>query len=641
MRDYRTYGLIIFLLMVVSIISAQSIHDTIALTEVNVFEKIDIAPIGSKADKIDSVFLSENNTSNLADLMMVQSPVFIKSYGYGALATPSFRGTSASQTQVLWNGIQLNSPMLGQMDFSLIPVFFVDDMHVHYGASSLQNSSGGIGGSINLINKPDWKTNRDLRFVQKIGSFHSNNTLLSTSFGNNKIQSKTKLFYSQSDNDFSYRKSNSNDSIYRRENAGYQAKGLLQEVYYRINAINIISGKLWIQQNYRDLPGNITVEEDSLIASQRDNTLKSVVAWNRFGDKGKTSAYAAFLVDDLIYNNSDLNIKTHNKSKVLKTHFQHKIQINKNHHLEARLSHQQIEINSDNYRKREQANIVGASLLLNSKLGNRLSYSLSLRYENFNLDQASGLMPMAGIEYFLFKNGGVTLYASLSKNNRFPTMNDLYWYPNGNPDLKPEVSRNAETGIKMAKSSNDFQLESQFGLYNSMIDNWIAWRPNSSSSLDWSPVNYKNVHSRGLESKIKASQHIADYVLKVNAMYSYTLTTNHEIYDEVESNILNKQLIYIPKNSFSANLALLYRLYSLSCVYSYTDIRYTQSDNMAYMPSYAFLDITFSRKFMTEKFTANAELKVKNLTDVHYQSIAYYPMPGRHFVVKLMINIHD
>ena len=110
---------------------AQDIHDTIALKSVEIigftadrlFEKEEA---GMRETKVDSIVMMEKISSSLSDLLSENTPIFIKNNGRGALATASFRGTAASHTQVVWNGININSPMTGSVDFSLIPVYIID-----------------------------------------------------------------------------------------------------------------------------------------------------------------------------------------------------------------------------------------------------------------------------------------------------------------------------------------------------------------------------------------------------------------------------------------------------------------------------------------------------------------------------------
>ena len=81
---------------------------------------------GAKIEKVDSNIIAQYSAKNLADLLENESPLFIKSYGLGSLATSSFRGGSAYQTAVLWNGFNINNPMYGQTDFALIPNNFLE-----------------------------------------------------------------------------------------------------------------------------------------------------------------------------------------------------------------------------------------------------------------------------------------------------------------------------------------------------------------------------------------------------------------------------------------------------------------------------------------------------------------------------------
>jgi len=88
-------------------------------------ERIKKEGAGMITSSIDSTAMAKSLSANLSDLILQNTPIFIKEYGRGALATASFRGTAPSHTQVLWNGINLCIPILGMVDFSLIPVYFM------------------------------------------------------------------------------------------------------------------------------------------------------------------------------------------------------------------------------------------------------------------------------------------------------------------------------------------------------------------------------------------------------------------------------------------------------------------------------------------------------------------------------------
>ena len=70
------------------------------------------------------------------------------------VASPSFRGTNASQTAVLWNGIPINSMFTGQTDFNTILTGSIDKLTIRSGSGSVPFGSGAIGGSILFDNSP-------------------------------------------------------------------------------------------------------------------------------------------------------------------------------------------------------------------------------------------------------------------------------------------------------------------------------------------------------------------------------------------------------------------------------------------------------------------------------------------------------
>ncbi|MFQ3269556.1 MAG: vitamin B12 transporter, partial [Flavobacteriales bacterium] len=105
--------------------------------------------MGASVLSLDSS-LKQNNSYDLAQLLSSSSHIRIRTYG--ALATSSIRGAGAAHTQIVWNGLVLNSPMTGQYDLSLIPLFFVENIRVQSGGLSALLGDGAIGGSVHLNN---------------------------------------------------------------------------------------------------------------------------------------------------------------------------------------------------------------------------------------------------------------------------------------------------------------------------------------------------------------------------------------------------------------------------------------------------------------------------------------------------------
>src|ERR1043165_3827875 len=96
----------------------------------------------------------------LSTLLSQQMPVFVKSYSFNGLATLHFRGASAAQSQVLWNGVPIQNASLGVADVSTMPVLFMNKVSVVYGGSGALLGSGNVGGALLLENEqPLFDTN--------------------------------------------------------------------------------------------------------------------------------------------------------------------------------------------------------------------------------------------------------------------------------------------------------------------------------------------------------------------------------------------------------------------------------------------------------------------------------------------------
>ena len=91
---------------------------------------------------------SGRSAQSLADVLSRNTASFLRQYSPGTLASPSIRGTGAAHTALVWNGLNLQSSMNGQLDLSLIPSLLFDQFSLQMGAGSASWGTGAIGGTI-------------------------------------------------------------------------------------------------------------------------------------------------------------------------------------------------------------------------------------------------------------------------------------------------------------------------------------------------------------------------------------------------------------------------------------------------------------------------------------------------------------
>ena len=195
------------------------------------------ANAGARVTHISPAILQANKTRSLAELLTDHTSIYIKSLGTGALSTASFRGTSASQTRVNWNGINITPPLSGTFDFSQIPVFFTDNITLYYGSSHVKNGTGAIGGSVNLFTDTDWNRGVNGRVLAEYGSYNTYTVGGQANISGNKSASKTRLYYQHSDNDYTYLNKVLTNTPFRekRQDAAYSQFGIMQEGYFRVS----------------------------------------------------------------------------------------------------------------------------------------------------------------------------------------------------------------------------------------------------------------------------------------------------------------------------------------------------------------------------------------------------------------------
>lgn len=173
----KLFFLIVAACLLVTDVIAQK-KDTIAyglnLDEVQIVARrirhANEANAGAKVTHLEPELLQINKTRSFSELLTENSATYIKSLGTGALSTASFRGGSAAQTRVNWNGINITPPMSGVFDFSQFPVFFADNVNLYYGSSHVKSGTGAVGGSVNIFNDPEWGKGITGKFFGEYGS---------------------------------------------------------------------------------------------------------------------------------------------------------------------------------------------------------------------------------------------------------------------------------------------------------------------------------------------------------------------------------------------------------------------------------------------------------------------------------------
>ena len=610
-----------------------TMNDTIRINEVTINSRPFLSSPGNTVIYIDSSVLKDYNHNNISDVISENTPIFVKNYGSGGIATISLRGTGAGYTQFAWNGVNLNSAMLGQTDLSLIPAGFIDDVSILYGGASLTLNSGGIGGIVNIETKPTWADETNLFANLSIGSFGKYSALLKAKTGTMDFQSVTKVLIQTAENNYPYMNTFiSNDPVpEKRKNAGMDQRSFMQELYFH-SPKNVVSARIWYQKTDRDIPVPIVNQQPDPGESQSDEFLRTMINFN--GYRAKTDYYTSlsWFSEKLIYLNPLLSINSVNLTNTItfKTGFE--TDIDDKTRISLFINDEISTANSVNYNGIKSGNMAALTVTARRIFGDRAGVSALLRQ---TIKDNKFLIPdfSTGFEYRVADDREYFLKFNVSHNSKIPTLNDLYWNPGGNSALKNEYSFSGELTYEMNGTiSPSMTYSSQLSLFLISIDNMIKWVPGSAGY--WTPSNINKANTSGGE--LNADLNYINNSFKLKLSLKYALNKAHVVKSPDDETGSGKQIVYVPENMLTAGLRAGYRNYYIAWILSYTGKRYTTADNSEFLPAYFLNNVSAGIKLFSGKNSFDINLKADNLFNINYQAIAWYPMPGRSFILSII-----
>jgi len=564
---------------------------------------------GQHIRKLSNSLLKQNKP-RLTDVLNYNTPIYFKENGRGMVSSPSFRGTTASQTAVIWNGININSQFNGQLDFNTVNTGAYDQIAVRSGGGSVVYGTGAIGGSVHLNNSLTFNDSQEQQLLLQYGSYHTLDARYNFKKSWDQWSLNFALSRNSSDNDYDYPGSagkNLNGEYYN-----YSANVALGYQLSKHHTIKLIS-EFYDGERHFSL-----IRSSENRTKYQDLNSRNLLEWQADFHNFTQNTSLAYIQEEYKYfANKDSNNYSFGNAKSFIAKYDLDYEVN------DRLLFNTV---LQNYHTRgegtdvgdEDRNIFSIALLAKHQLTEKLQYEGGVRKE-FTSNYDSPLLFSMGTSYEW--SDLYTLKLNASKNFRIPTYNDLYWSSAGNPDLNPEESLQAELG-------NHFRiknLEAGVTLYYNNIRDMIRWLPGNDGI--WRPGNEDKVHIYGLESFLTWSKGFRNGTgLRASTTYAYTISKNPET---------NKQLIYVPYHKVTANLNYQVQRISTNVQLLYNGSVYTRTDYSEELPGYFITNIGASYS-LGRKSDWELGGRVNNVFNKEYQNVEDRWMPGTNF--NLYIN---
>lgn len=574
----------------------------------------------SKAYKV--TFLSDsiivNNLESFTSLLRFNSPIYLKEYGQGGTSSASFRGTSSSNTAVMWNGININSVNNGQTGFNSLTVGLFDNITIRSGGGSIEYGSGAVGGTIHLQDILNFSDNKNMKnqIVTSVGSFKTINALYKLKYSSKKYAFNVGLSLNKSDNDFPI-----HNSEYKNSNGAYKnytinfansykfSENLLLDFYTTYYfADRLLSGKL----------PNPTSEKSKYKDTNQRNLLSLQYKKNNID----ITARLGYLFQKYQYFSDKDNPKFNFGSSdryFTKLVFDYKIPvinaiITSNSKYESTFG-KTDQITVKNRREFSQ------SLIFKHSIHPNVFYDVKVR-KDVNSDYEVPISYAFGFKVKPFNK--FFIRANTSKNYRVPTYNDLYWPNQGNENLIPETSLQGEFGFGYQSKKIYFDI-AYFTIFSK--DN-IVWTPNGDPNRPgvWTPINLEKTKNKGIELSANIEQSIFKKVkAKASINFTHTIAKNEE---------LDKLLPFIPKNLINTNITLNFRRFSMFYQYLFNDKIYTTTSNSEdyIVDEFYISNVGASYKIISkDKQNLSVGCKVNNIFNKGYVVLPSRPMPKIHY----------
>lgn len=537
--------------------------------------------------------------------------IFMKQYGVTGSTTVGRRGADATQTQVVWNGLPVNNPMLGMSDFYNQSIWSMDRVELIEGGSSTLVGSGGVGGTLYLNQHPRFYSGSNFQAYSEVGQFGRNQQMLKAQFGSVRLYSSTTLSRRENANQFGF-----HDPIWMADRVmqhahsnqlGWNQHLALQSKTQGQWQVSLKAEQLMSQRDLGQQWGR-----EQTLGVQQDQVFR----WS-FETQSKT-AIGLFLMrwgqtrNAIQFEDGYTSFIQWDSSQSQTQHLQLEYQwSNETWELLAGQDALRINAQTPYY---QQINGYWASFMAVNRAAKEWNLSLQSRLEwverlpTFSLS-GEKQKPSSSLKF------------NLHSSFRRPTFNDLYWNSGSSPNLIPERGYGTELSRSQKVERLGFFMEGT--VYARELNNPIIWLP--SGSAFWQAQNLHRSQFLGMQLHTRWEKGALRWVNRWDAVRSWIWMSPQQV--------KALQQIFVPKLNGVSSLAYVHDQYQILLRANYTGSRYIQSDNQASLPSYTLLELIGQYAWPNGHWVLG--VGSENLANVSYQNMPGRPMPPRLVFVSL------
>ncbi|AJQ94484.1 TonB-dependent receptor domain-containing protein [Gynuella sunshinyii] len=563
--------------------------------------------------------IQESGAADLTELLKHTPGVIVSSSGSQGSSTSIFlRGMPANKITVLIDGVPAGSATLGTMALNHIPLATIERIEIVRGPVSSLYGANAMAGVIQVFTNKSF--NNDKTYSGTIGTTVGNYDTIELRIGSQYHSERINISGNISATHTAGYNSTTQKTGTNSDRDGYNELLASLASSATINSKTKINLAFFQTQNTVEFDSrDFYTGTDIAGGSYTENTIQSgsgeiifklndAVEFNsKIGfyseESDTTSTTDSLIVTDRLYGHfkSDVEIDDHN---ILTTGVD--------------LTNEDVSRSSTNYQIEKRGNI-GFFSQIQSNQG-QFEAIASMRYDD---NEAYGDFTTGSIAIGFGDIEQAKLILSYGTAFRAPTVNELYWpnsdpYYHGNPDLKPEKSRNYELTLKGQTELIDWS----YTIFRTEITDMIETAYNSDTGISL-PENIDKAEISGMETVLGAYLYGFDVNLTSTALQAIDTKTDKHVNGTAD----------ITENlSISRSFADV----TVKSDFLYDSGRYVDNDNST-LDSYLIVGLELNYH---PKESINIGFRVNNVTDKEYftnrsGTSFMYRNPGRNYKLSL------
>lgn len=536
--------------------------------------------------------------------------------GMGKNTSVFLRGTNSNHLLVLVDGIKMGSASLGSASLQDLPLDQVDRIEVVRGPRSSLYGSEAIGGVIQIFTRKGGNGFQPEISVSA-GSHNTRAADVNIGGGDKTTWYNLNAGHIQTDGFNACDSISSGCFVYEPDNDGYRRESVSLRAGHRF-----ASGTR-VEVSGLNANGSNHFDGFSNNESRFTQQVVSARLQHPLGDKGVLTAQVGQSLDKLenYLNGTPLVAgqgSTYNTRRNTAS-LQADVAVGQNDSLTFGADQQNDKLDSDKVFTVTSRRNNGVFASYQHSMGTS-ELELSARHDD---NQQFGGHNTGSIALGHELSNGMRVRASYGSAFKAPTFNDLYW-PNelfykGNPNLKPEKSRNAEIGVSGKTAEGSWEVN----VFENKVDDLITY---VSDPVTWQGTmqNTSRARIRGLE--LVGKTHLAGWDAAASA-------TIQKPENRTGANA-GKLLVLRPQHFMNVSLERGFGKWSVGGNVHAESKRYTDPANTqnGKLPGYATLDLNADYQ-LARDWTLG--MKVGNVLDKQYRTNAGYTEDGTNGLVTL------